>query len=119
MGTLFADALSRFSEAGETGALFVTVVQSRDSLVRIWFEAGSIRRVSYGPLHGRECLELLDRYDLEYAIFFPGMRTMRPPDDGIPDTDSLISALRSTGRMVQEVHVSRAVHRQDRPAVAA
>jgi len=111
MDTLFADVLQKLHEERKTGALFVTVDQSKDCPVRFWFEGGEIRRLSYGPLRGRECMDLLNCYDFGIAIFLDGMKTPLDADGQIPGTPGLISDLRKTGKTVESFQVTSDISR--------
>jgi hypothetical protein len=106
MNILFADVLQKLHEERKTGALFVTVDQSKDCPVRLWFEGGEIRRLSYGPLRGKECMDLLDCYDFGIAIFMEGMQTPFDADRQIPRTSGFISDLRKTGKTLESFQVT-------------
>lgn len=97
---LLADMLSICHEKRKTGAVYVVVKQSKEYLVRFYFRSGEIYRVSYGPLKGQECLELLDCYDFRNSTYIDGMKAPSATRD-IPETEKLISLLRSTGKTVQ------------------
>jgi hypothetical protein len=119
MNTLFADVLQELHEDRKTGALFVTVVQSTQYLVRFWFENGEIRRLSYGPLRGGECMELLDCYDFGNAIFYDGMKTPFGADRQIPRTPGFISDLRKTGKTIGALQVTLVAARRNSLVPAA
>jgi len=106
METLFADVLQELHESRKTGALFVSVVQSKEYLVRFWFEGGEIRRLSYGPLRGKACMELLDCYDFGKAIFYEGMKTTLNTDRQMPRTPGIIVDIRNTGKTIEDLQVS-------------
>jgi hypothetical protein len=97
---LFAEALEKCRRDKKTGLLNVSVVQSTKFLVRVYFKDGAICRLSYGPLHGRECLELLEYYDFGEAVYLDGMRAPRDAYAAL-DTDEIISAIKGMGKTIQ------------------
>lgn len=93
----FADVLERIHREKKTGLLNITVRQSSQYLVRVYFREGNISRLSYGPLSGKECLDLLDCYDFGKAVFFEGMKA---PND-LPATENIISQVRNGGKTIE------------------
>lgn len=119
MATLFADVLQKLHEKRKTGALFVTVVQSRDYPVRFWFENGEICLLTYGPLRGRECMELIECCDFGKAIFYEGVRTPFNADPLLPLTSGFISDLRKRWLTIESFQISLYAGRNNRLPVAA
>jgi hypothetical protein len=101
MATLFADVLQKLHEKRKTGALFVAVVRGKDWPVRFWFEGGEICLLTYGPLRGAECMDLLDCYNFGKAIFYEGVKTPIGADPQIPPTPGFISNLRKKGLTIE------------------
>ena len=96
---LLADALDRYRSRNKTGVLFVDVKQSSLYLIRIYLRGGEIYCLSYGPVKGNECLELLEFYDLKKAVFLDGIAIPVAARD-IPETERIIAFIRSTGKTV-------------------
>jgi len=96
---LLADALDRYRSRNKTGVLFVDVKQSSLYLIRIYLRGGEIYCLSYGPVKGNECLELLEFYDFKKAVFLDGIAIQVAKHD-IPETGRIISFIRSTGKTV-------------------
>jgi hypothetical protein len=97
---LFADVLQEYCAGKKTGALFVSVAEASENLVRFYFKDGSIYSVSYGPIKGKECLDILDCYSPGKAVFFDGMKAPLASSD-LPSTDVIIKTIRKSGKQVQ------------------
>jgi len=119
MVTLFADVLQKLHEKRKTGALFVAVAQSRDCPVRFWFENGEICLLTYGPLRGKECMELIEGYDLGKAIFYEGVKTPVNADPRLPLTSGFISDLRKTGKTIESFQITAYAGRNSHLPAAA
>lgn len=96
---LLGDVIDVYRTRRKTGALFVDVKQSSIYLIRIYLRGGEIYSLSYGPLKGNECLELLEFYDFNNAVFLDGIVIPGTTRD-IPETGRIISFIRSTGKTV-------------------
>jgi hypothetical protein len=96
---LLADVLDGFLARNKTGALFVDVKQSSVYPVRIDLRDGDIHCISFGPLKGSECLELLEFYDFENAVFLDML--VFPKTHDIPVSSWIVSYLRSMGKTVR------------------
>ena len=66
--TLFADVLQEYSSGKKTGALFVSGVETSENLIRFFFKDGGIYHLSYGPITGKDLLDILDCYNLEKVV---------------------------------------------------
>jgi hypothetical protein len=73
----------------------------------VYFSNGAICRLSYGPLHGRECLEFLEYYDFGEAVYLDGMKAPHTTDS--LSTDDIIAAVRETGKTI---HVKQWLERK-------
>lgn len=96
---MFSDVLQEIHDAKKTGALFVSVVEASENLVRFYFKDGEIVYISYGPARDRECLDILDCYDLSKAVYFDGMKPPAISED-LPRTDVIITKLKKLGKQV-------------------
>lgn len=97
---LLADVLRSCNRERKTGLLNVAVVQSNRFLVKVYFMEGSICRLSFGPLHGKEFLECLDYYDLSAAVYLDGMKASRKTCLDI-STEDVISIVMAMGKVVR------------------
>lgn len=97
---LFADVLQEYSAGKKNGALFVSVAEESENLIRFFFKDGNISHLSYGPVKGKDCLELLDCYNLGKAIYFDGMNAPLTSSD-LPPTNAIIAMVRQSGKQVQ------------------
>ncbi len=97
--TLLGDVIAEFHANRKTGTLFIVVKQSTEYLVRFYFEHGEIYCMAYGPLKGAECLDLLEYYDFNKAVFMDGIKAPSANED-IPEAVKIISLMRRTGKMV-------------------
>ena len=55
---LFADVLQGYLAEKKTGALFVSVAEASENLIRFFFKDGDIYSLSYGPIKDKECLDI-------------------------------------------------------------
>ncbi len=97
---LFADVLQEYYAGKKNGALFVSVAEESENLIRFFFKDGNISAISYGPIKNKECLDILDCYNLGKAIYFDGMKAPLASAD-LPSTNAIISLIRKSGKQVQ------------------
>ena len=97
---LLADLLQGYSSGKKTGALYVAVAEASENLVRFYFNERRIYSISYGPVKGRECLDILDCYNLEKVVYFEGLKTPSFSTD-LPRTEDIINTVRRNGKQVQ------------------
>jgi hypothetical protein len=97
---LFADVLQEYHVGKKTGALFVSVSEASENLIRFYFKDGDIYSLSYGPVKDKECLDILDCYDLGKVVYFDGLKTATPSLN-LPKTEDIINAVRKSGKQVQ------------------
>ncbi len=96
---LFADVLQECADGKKTGALFVSVAEASENLIRFFFREGQIYSMSYGPVKDKDCLDILDCYDLSKVVYFDGLKTPNP-SQGLPSTEEIIAAARKGGKQV-------------------
>jgi len=95
----FADVLQEFRTKKKTGALYISVAEASENLVRFYFKEGEICNLSYGPVKDRECLDLLDCYSLGKAVYFDGMKA--PAESAsLPKTDVIIAMVKRKGTQI-------------------
>lgn len=97
---LLADLLQGYSTGKKTGALYVAVAEASENLIRFYFNEGRIYSMSYGPIKGRECLDILDYYNLAKVVYFDGLKTSSVSTD-LPGTEDIINMVRKNGKQVQ------------------
>ncbi len=97
---LFADVLQEYHAGKKTGALFVTVAEASENLIRFYFKDGNIYSMSYGQAKDKECIEILDCYDLGKIVYFDGLKTPSA-SPGLPSTGEIINRVRTSGKQVQ------------------
>lgn len=95
----FADVLSEYHAARKNGALFVSVAAQSENLIRFYFKEGRVYHLSYGSAADRDCLDILDCYDLNKAVYFEGMKSAGS-SPGLPATEDLIAMIRKKGKRV-------------------
>jgi hypothetical protein len=98
---LFADVLQELHERGKTGALYVSIVETSEDMVRIYFREGAIYHVRYGSAIGRDCLEILEFYNLWGATFFEGIDAPGGATSDLPNTKDIISRIRGHNQKVK------------------
>ena len=97
---LFADVLQEYRSGKKTGALFVSGVETSENLIRFFFKDGGIYHLSYGPIMGKDLLDILDCYNLEKVVYFDGLKAPSASPD-LPGTDEIIGTIRKSGKQVQ------------------
>ncbi len=97
---LLAEVIERCHRDKKTGLLNISVLQSPNFPVRIYFQNGEINRFTFGPLTGLECFEYLEHYDLGTVNYLDGMETPRGFDEKLP-TKAIITSIREMGKTVK------------------
>ncbi len=97
-----ADVLEEHHNAKKTGAFYISVAQTSENLIRIYIDQGESRHISYGSAKGRECLDILDCYDLDKVIYFEGLKAPSVSMD-LPKTPEIIAAIRRRGVKIKMV----------------
>ena len=97
---LFADVLQEYHARKKTGALFISVMEASENLIRVYFQEGRITSLSYGTARDGECLDILDCYNLGKAVYFDGMKTP-VVSAKLPATPEIISLMRNSGKQIQ------------------
>ena len=95
-----ADVLQGYYTGKKTGALFVSIAEASENLVRFYFKDGNIYSLSYGPVKDRECLDILCCYTFGKAVYFDGMKSPSASAD-LPNTPDIITLVKKCGHQVQ------------------
>ena len=99
---LFADLLHDLHVARKTGALYISMVETSEDLLRIYMRDGDIYHIRYGSASGKDVLDILEYYNMWGATFFEGIKApggATSPD--IPKTDLIISHIRNMNKKVK------------------
>ena len=97
----FADVIQDFLNGKKNGALYVSVVETSEDLVRIYFKDGEIYHLRYGTAIGKDCLDILEYYNLYSAIFFEGIKAPDKPAEDLPSTREILSRIRQMNKKVK------------------
>lgn len=96
---LLADVLQGYCEAKKTGAIYISVMETSENLVRFYFKDGELCHLSYGPVKDRECLDILACYDFGKAVFFEGLKPPALSSD-LPKTAEIIAVIKQQNKKV-------------------
>jgi hypothetical protein len=97
----FADILQELYDEKKTGALYVRILETSEDLYRMFFKNGNICHVRYGSAVGKDCLDILDYYNLVSATFFEGINAPVSTASDLPDTERIISMMRGFKKKVR------------------
>ncbi len=98
---LFADVLQQFHDAKKSGALYVSIVETSEDLVRMYFRNGDIYHIRYGSAIGKDCLDILEYYNLWGATFFEEIEAPGGVVSDIPKTPEIIMMVRGHNKTVK------------------
>ncbi len=96
-----ADVVGEIHASKKTGALYISVIETSEDLVRIYFSGGDIYHVRYGSAIGNDCLDILEYYTFSSATFYNGIKSPDPPAADIPPTETIIGRLRGLNKKVR------------------
>ena len=99
---MLGDVMRDIQNQKKSGALYVSVVETSEDLIRIYFTNGEIYHLRYGTAIGNDCLDILEFYDLYSATFFDGIKA---PDAAAKDLPSTGEILARIGRLNKKVKV--------------
>lgn len=99
---LFADLVQELLSAKKNGAMYVSVVETSEDLVRMYFKDGQIYHLRYGTAIGRDCLDILEYYNLYSATFFEGIKAPDKPAVDLPATGEILSRIRRMGKTIRK-----------------
>jgi len=98
---LFADLIQEIYDAKRTGALYVSIVETSEDLVRMYFRNGDIYHIRYGSAIGKDCLDILEFYNLWGATYFEGIESPGGAVSQLPDMKEIISKIRALNKKVR------------------
>ncbi len=99
---MLGDVLRDIIEKKKSGALYVSVVETSEDLIRVYFTNGEIYHLRYGTAVGNDCLDILEFYDLFSATFFDGIKAPDTPAKDLPPTRDILARI---GRLNKKVKV--------------
>lgn len=97
---LFADVLQEYYAGKKTGALYVSVAEASENLIRFYFKEGNIYAVSYGPVKDKDCIDILDCYSPGKIVYFDGLKAPNAASN-LPPTEEIIKIVRNGGKKVR------------------
>jgi hypothetical protein len=98
---LFGDLLHEMVQGRKTGALYVSIVEASEDMVRFYFRNGEIYHLRYGSAIGKDCLDIIEFYSLGSASFYEGFVAPDKPAENLPKTEDIIAQLSRNRQMVK------------------
>jgi hypothetical protein len=98
---LFADIIQDILTARKNGALYVSIVETSEDILRMYFRDGQIYHLRYGTAIGNDCLDILDYYNLYSATFFEGITAPDKPPADLPSTSEIMAKIRQLNKKVK------------------
>jgi hypothetical protein len=99
---LFSDIIQDFISAKKSGALYISVVEISEDLIRMYFKNGEIYHLRYGTAIGYDCLDVLEYYNLYGATFFEGISAPDKPATDLPPTQEILERIRQMKKQIKE-----------------
>jgi hypothetical protein len=96
------EVIRDLSNEKKSGALYVSVVETSEDLIRVYFEKGDIYHLRYGSAVGKDCLDIIEYYNLYSATFFQGIKAPDTPAADLPSTQEILAMV---GRLDKKVKV--------------
>jgi len=97
----FADLVQDLLNAKKNGALYISVVETSEDIIRMYIKEGQIYHLRYGTAIGRDCLDILEYYNLYSATFFEGILAPDKLAVDLPPTAEILSRIRRLGKKVK------------------
>ncbi len=97
----FADVIQNYLSSKKSGALYVSVVETSEDLVRMYIKDGQIYHLRYGTAIGNDCLDILEYYNLYSVTFFEGITAPDKPAADLPPTQKIMSRIRTMNKKVK------------------
>lgn len=88
---MLGDVMRELSDKKKSGALYVSVVETSEDLIRIYFEKGEIYHLRYGTAIGNDCLDILEFYELYSATFFEGITAPDASAKDLPPSREIVA----------------------------
>lgn len=98
---MLGEVMQELYDKKKSGALYVSVVETSEDLIRIYFENGEIYHLRYGTAVGNDCLDILEFYELYSATFFEGIGAPDAPAKDLPSTREIITRITGFNKKVK------------------
>ncbi len=98
---MLGDVMREVQNQKKTGALYVSVVETSEDLIRIYFNNGEIYHLRYGTAIGNDCLDILEFYDLYSATFFDGIKAPDAAAKDLPPTRDILARVGALNKKVK------------------
>jgi hypothetical protein len=98
---ILSELVDELHDAKKNGALYISVVETSEDLIRIYFKDGLIYHMRYGTAIGRDCLDILEYYNLYSATFFEGIQAPDKPATDLPTTGEMLARIRTLDKKVK------------------
>ncbi len=98
---MVGDVMRELQNQKKSGALYVSVVETSEDLIRVYFANGEIYHLRYGTAIGNDCLDILEFYDLFSATFFDGIKAPDKPAVGLPSTRDILARIGGLNKKVK------------------
>ncbi len=98
---MLGDVMRELSDKNKSGALYVSVVETSEDLIRIYFANGEIYHLRYGTAIGNDCLDILEFYDLYSATFFDGIKAPDAAATDLPPTRDILARIGALSKKVK------------------
>lgn len=94
------EIVQKLHDEKKTGAVYVSVIETSEDLVRIYFKDGLINYIRYGTAVGEDCLDILEFYNFYSATYFEGISAPSKPAAKLPPTSEILVLLRKLDKKV-------------------
>jgi len=98
---ILSELVQELCDAKKNGALYISVVETSEDLIRIYFGDGLIYHMRYGTAIGNDCLDILEYYNLYSATFFEGISAPDKPAPDLPSTRDILARIRTVDKKVK------------------
>jgi hypothetical protein len=98
---LFAEVIQDILTARRNGALYVSMREISEDILRMYFKDGQIYHLRYGTAIGNDCLDILDYYNLYSATYFQGITAPDKPPADLPSTKEILARIRQLNKGVK------------------
>ena len=98
---MLGEVMRELCDKKKSGALYVSVVETSEDLIRIYFEKGEIYHLRYGTAIGNDCLDILEFYDLYSATFFEGIAAPDASAKDLPTTREIVARITGFNKKIK------------------
>ena len=98
---LIADLLKELRSGKKNGALYISIAERSEDMVRFYFRDDEFYHVRYGTAIGNDCLNIMEFYTMNSASFYEGITAPDTPAKDLPGTADIIARFRKSGQSVK------------------